>query len=83
MSTRPPATSSVLRPSAGRSTRAASAAPTIEPSVFTLYTVPIAFSPPPALISMRVMSGSVIPAQNVAGSITLNAMPYLATVKKR
>ena len=62
------------------STSAARAAPTIEPSVLTLYTTPTARSPLPAFSSIRVMSGSVMPAQNVAGSITASAIPYFATV---
>jgi hypothetical protein len=80
MSTSAPITSSALSPTSGSSTRPASAAPTMDPKVFTPYTVPIARSPPPALMSVRVMSGSVIPAQKVAGSITSSAMPYRATV---
>ena len=52
------------------STSPASAAPTIEPSVLTAYTWPTARSPAPRASSTRVMSGSVTPAQNVAGSIT-------------
>jgi hypothetical protein len=37
--------------------------------------VPIARSPAPPVSMMRVMSGSVMPAQNVAGSITIKQMP--------
>ena len=48
----------------------ASAAPTMEPSVLTAYTWPMARSPAPRPRRMRVISGSVTPAQNVAGSIT-------------
>ena len=81
MSITPPEMSRTFSPSSGISTSAASPAPTIEPSVLTLYTAPTARSPLPAFNSIRVMSGSVIPAQNVAGSITASAMPYFATVK--
>ena len=59
-----------MSPSSGISTSPASTTPTIEPSVFTAYTLPIARSPSPRRMSMRVMSGSVIPAQKVDGSIT-------------
>jgi hypothetical protein len=82
MSMTPPETSRTLSPRSGIRTSAASPAPIIEPKVFTLYTAPTARSPLPAFSSIRVISGSVIPAQNVAGSITASAMPYFATVKR-
>ena len=40
----------------------------------TAYTVPIARSPFFPRINKRVISGSVMPAQNVAGSITTRQM---------
>ena len=43
--------------------------PQIDPSVFQPYTAPIARSPDPLASRVRVMSGSVIPAQKVAGSM--------------
>ena len=82
-STQAPATSSHFTPSNGRSTSAATDAPTIDPSVLTAYTRPMARSPPPAASSVRVMRGSVTPAQKVAGSMTASEMPYLATLKIR
>ena len=79
----PPVTSIAFRPMSGISTIAASAAPTMEPKVLTLYTVPMARSPAPAPSSMRVISGSVMPAQNVAGSITARQMAYRASENSR
>ena len=79
-STSAPVISSHLSPSSGNSSSAASAAPTIEPSVLTAYTVPIARSPAPFASNSRVISGSVMPAQNVAGSMTTRLSPYLASV---
>ena len=75
MSIAPPVISSPLRPSNGMSQSAAAATPTIEPSVFQAYTAPIARSPCPAPSSIRVISGSVTPAQKVGGSITASEMP--------
>ena len=74
-STSAPATSMPLSPRSGISTSPAAAAPRIEPSVFTPYTRPIARSPCSPAISERVRSGSVVPAQKVAGSITARQMP--------
>jgi hypothetical protein len=76
MSTAAPAMSSPLSPSSGIRRSPASATPTIDPSVLMPYTSPIAFSPAPEAISIRVMIGSVIPAQNVAGSMTASDIPY-------
>ena len=69
MSVAAPATSIALTPMSGSSTIPPSATPTIEPSVFQAYTRPIAASPEPERIRVRVMRGSVMPAQNVAGSM--------------
>jgi hypothetical protein len=41
----------------------------------------MARSPPPAAISVRVISGSVMPAHSVAGSITASENAYLANEK--
>ena len=75
MSIAPPVTSSSLSPSRGMSQSAAAATPTIEPSVFHAYTAPIARSPWPAPSSIRVISGSVTPAQKVGGNMTASEMP--------
>ncbi len=47
----------------------------IEPRVLTPYTSPIARSPAPAAISVRVSSGNVAPAQKVVGSMIARQMP--------
>ena len=66
----PAAASSIpCRPISGSSTSPPSPTPTIDPSVFQPYTAPIARSPKPAPTSVRVSSGRVMPAQNVAGSM--------------
>jgi hypothetical protein len=79
MSTAAPTTSNAFTPISGIRTRLARKAPTIDPKVLKPYTMPIARSPVLRVTSMRVMSGSVIPAQNVAGSITARQMKYRAT----
>jgi hypothetical protein len=56
-------------PIAGSSTSPARITPAIEPSVFHPYTAPMARSPALSPSRMRVMSGSVMPAQKVAGSM--------------
>ena len=69
MSITAPATSIAFTPIIGSSTIPPTTTPTIEPSVFQAYTRPMAASPEPERISVRVMSGRVMPAQNVAGSM--------------
>ncbi len=81
MSIAAPMMSMALRPISGSSTRPPSATPMIDPSVFQAYTAPIARSPAPPTISVRVMSGSVIPAQKVAGSMMRRQSTYRAIVK--
>ena len=70
MSTVAPSTSSAFSPSSGSSTRPARATPRIEPSVLMLYTHPTERSPQPLPSRHLVISGSVMPAQNVDGSMT-------------
>jgi hypothetical protein len=81
MSITAPTTSSAFTPISGMSTRPARNAPTIDPKVLKLYTNPIARSPVLRVRRMRVMSGNVIPAQNVAGSMTARQMMYRAIEK--
>ncbi|TMH88809.1 MAG: hypothetical protein E6H44_09040 [Betaproteobacteria bacterium] len=61
-------------PSSGRPTWTARTTPAMAPSVFAAYTLPMAASPAPRRRSAPVSSGSVMPAQNVAGSITSPAI---------
>ena len=55
--------------------------PRMLPRVFTPYTHPMARSPSPAESRVLVMSGRVMPAQKVAGSMMSRATPYRNRLK--
>ena len=50
--------------------------------VLAAYTAPMVRSPPPRLIRWKVISGSVVPAQKVAGSMIASAIPLLHRLKR-
>ena len=72
-----------LRPSSGRPRCTANSTPAIAPSVLAAYTLPIAPSPAPRRISAPVMSGSVMPAQIAAGSMTSAAIAPPVRLNKK
>ena len=55
--------------------------PAIAPIVFAAYTAPMLASPWPRLTRWKVMSGSVVPAQNVAGSMIAMAIASFHRLK--
>ena len=50
------------------------------PTVLAAYTAPSARSPCPLRSASQVMRGSVMPAQNVVGIMTAEAIRWLATL---
>ena len=80
-STAPPRVIKLLSPSAGRPTWTAKNTPAIAPTVLAAYTTPTLASPWPRRRRWKVMSGRVVPAQKVAGSMIARARPLLARLK--
>ncbi len=78
MSSAAPVTTVRRIPNHGMLASPAAAVPTMAPRVFTPYTAPMDRSPAPATSNVRVISGRVMPAQNVAGNMMSNATPYRA-----
>ncbi len=70
MSSTAPWINSVFRPSNGMRISPAMITPMIDPKVFTAYTVPTARSPRPESMRSFVITGRVMPAKNVAGTMT-------------
>ena len=80
MSSAPPTVSTPFSPRSGNPTCTAQNTPAIAPTVFAAYTAPMLASPWPRFIRWNVMSGSVVPAQNVAGSMIATAIASLNRV---